>query len=46
MQKRVRVGTGYYQADQFEPMMKFFGSGKYLHTKYEDFQKTFVANVK
>jgi thioredoxin-related protein len=44
--KRVQVITGYYQAPQFEPMMKFFGSGKYRDTKYEDFQKTFVAEVK
>lgn len=44
--KRVQIVTGYYKADQFEPMMKFFGSGKYKHTKYEDFQKTFVAEIK
>lgn len=44
--KRVQIVTGYYKADQFEPMMKFFGSGKYKDTKYEDFQKTFVAEIK
>ena len=44
--KRVQVVTGYYKADQFEPMMKFFGSGKYKDTKYEDFQKGFVAEIK
>jgi thioredoxin-related protein len=44
--KRIQVIAGYYKADQFEPMIKFFGSGKYKDTKYEDFQKTFVAEVK
>jgi thioredoxin-related protein len=44
--KRVQVIQGYYKADQFEPMLKFFGSGKYKDTKYEDFQKSFIAEVK
>lgn len=44
--KRVQVIQGYYKADQFEPMMKYFGTGKYKDTKYEDFQKSFVAEVK
>ena len=44
--KRVQVIQGFYKADQFEPMLKFFGSGKYKDTKYEDFQKSFVAEVK
>ncbi len=43
---RVQTMAGYYKADQFEPVLKFFGSGKYKDTKYEDFQKTFVAEVK
>ena len=44
--KRVQVIQGYYKADQFEPLMKFFGSGKYKDTKYEDFQKSFVPEIK
>lgn len=44
--KRVQIVTGYYKADQFEPMMKFFGSGKYKDTKYEDFQKSFTPEIK
>ena len=44
--KRVQTIVGYYKADQFEPVLKFFGSGKYKDTKYDDFQKTFVAEVK
>jgi thioredoxin-related protein len=44
--QRIQVVTGYYQPPQFEPIMKFFGSGKYKDTKYEDFQKTFVPEIK
>lgn len=43
---RIHTMTGYYKADQFEPALKYFGSGKYKDTKFEDFQKTFVAEVK
>src|SRR6218665_3374779 len=44
--QRIQVITGYYQPAQFEPLMKYFGSGKYKDTKYEDFQKTFVPEIK
>lgn len=44
--QRIQVVTGYYQAAQFEPLMKYFGSGKYKDMKYEDFQKTFVPELK
>jgi thioredoxin-related protein len=37
--QRIQVVTGYYQPAQFEPLMKYFGSGKYKDTKYEDYQK-------
>jgi thioredoxin-related protein len=43
--KKIQTVTGYYKADQFEPILKFFGSGKYKDTKWEDFQKTFVAEI-
>lgn len=43
---RIHTMAGYYKADQFEPALKYFGSGKYKDTKFEDFQKTFVAEVK
>ena len=43
--KIIQTITGYHAADQFEPFIKFFGSGKYKDTKWEDFQKTFVAEV-
>lgn len=44
--QRVQVVVGYYQAAQFEPIMKFFGSGKYKDTKWEDFEKSFVPEIK
>jgi thioredoxin-related protein len=44
--QRIQVITGYYQPAQFEPVMKYFGSGKYKDTKFEDFQKTLVPEVK
>jgi thioredoxin-related protein len=44
--KKIQTITGYYKADQFEPIVKFFGSGKYKDTKWEDFQKTFVPEIK
>jgi thioredoxin-related protein len=44
--KSVKVVKGYYKADEFEPLMKFLGSKKYLYTKYEDFKKTFVSELK
>ncbi len=44
--KRIHTLVGYYQAAQFEPMVKFFGSSVYKTVKYEDFEKTFVGEVK
>ncbi|MDQ3047511.1 MAG: DUF255 domain-containing protein [Bacteroidota bacterium] len=44
--KRVHTLVGYYQAPQFEPVMKFFGSNAYKETKWEDYQKTFVPEIK
>jgi thioredoxin-related protein len=44
--KKIQTVVGYYQPNQFEPIMKFFGSGKYKDVKWEDFQKTFVPEVK
>lgn len=43
--KKIQTIVGYYKADQFEPIMKYFGSSKYKDTKWEDFQKTFVAEI-
>ncbi len=45
--KRVQTIVGFYRAPQFEPVVKFLGSGVYKKgTKYEDFEKTFVGEVK
>lgn len=44
--KRIQTITGYYKANQFEPVMKFFGSGQYKTITYEEFQKTFKPEIK
>ncbi len=44
--QRIQVIMGYYTPNLFEPILKFFGSGKYKDTPDEDFQKTFVGEVK
>lgn len=44
--KRIQTIKGYYKPDQFEPVMKFFGSGKYKTINWEEFQKTFVPEIK
>jgi thioredoxin-related protein len=43
---RIQTVTGYHQAAQFEPIMKYFGSSAYKSMKYEEFQKTFVPEIK
>jgi thioredoxin-related protein len=43
--KKIQTIVGYYKADQFEPIVKFFGSNKYKDTKWEDFQKSFVPEI-
>jgi thioredoxin-related protein len=44
--QRIQVLTGYYPPNLFEPVLKFFGSGKYKDASYEDFQKTFIGEIK
>lgn len=44
--QRIQVITGYYKPSQFEPILKFFGSGKFKDSSYEDFQKNFVGEIK
>jgi thioredoxin-related protein len=43
--KRVDVIQGYYPPEQFEPVMKFFGSGSWEKTKFDDYQKTFKSEL-
>jgi len=44
--KKIHTVVGYYKADQFEPVMKYFGSGKYKDIPWEEYQKTFVTEIK
>jgi thioredoxin-related protein len=44
--KKLHTLTGYYLPAQFEPVMKYLGSGKYKTVTWEDFQKTFVPEIK
>lgn len=44
--KRIQIVTGYHTPNQFEPIMKYFGSGKYKDTNWEDFQKGFTPEIK
>lgn len=44
--KKIHTLVGYHQAEQFEPVMKFLGSGIYKTATYEEFQKTFIAEIK
>ena len=44
--KKIQTVVGYHQAEQFEPILKYFGSGKYKDTPWEEYQKTFVAEIK
>ncbi len=44
--KKIHTVVGYYKADQFEPVMKYFGSGKYKDITWEEYQKTFVTEIK
>jgi thioredoxin-related protein len=43
--KRVQTIVGFHRADQFEPIIKFLGSGVYKTTGYEEFQKSFVGEL-
>ncbi|MGB3949176.1 MAG: DUF255 domain-containing protein [Bacteroidia bacterium] len=44
--KRVQTIVGFHRADQFEPIIKFLGTDVYKNKTYEEFQKTFVAEIK
>ena len=43
--QRLQIITGFYRPEQFEPIVKFFGSGAYKTTKYEDFTVSFVGEI-
>lgn len=44
--KRVQTIVGFHNAGQFEPIIKYLGSNIYKKQTYEEFQKTFVGEVK
>lgn len=39
--QRLEIKPGYHTPSQFEPIIKFYGSGAYLKQSYEEFNKTF-----
>lgn len=41
--QRVDVVQGYLEPKQFEPIMKFYGSGFWETGNYQDFQRTFKS---
>lgn len=44
--KRAQTIVGYHTANQFEPIINFLGTDKYKTVKYEEFEKTFVSQIK
>jgi thioredoxin-related protein len=47
--KRIQIMTGYRSPAEFEPLIKFFGSGKYKEgtdKTWDEFLKTFVPEIK
>ncbi|MCD6069062.1 MAG: thioredoxin-related protein [Bacteroidetes bacterium] len=39
--QRLEVKAGYYPKEQFEPIVKYYGSGAWSSKKYEEFLKTY-----
>ena len=44
--ERIQILTGYYKADQFEPILNYFGSDSYKTQSFEAYEKTFVSKLK
>jgi len=44
--QRIDIVKGYHTPQQFEPIIKFIGSSAYVKTKYDQWLKTFKAEVK
>ncbi len=44
--QRLDIVKGNHSPEQFEPIIKFIGSGAYTKTKYEDYMKTFKSTLK
>lgn len=43
--QRIDIIKGYYPPNNFEPIVKFIGSGAYTKTKYDDYLKTFKGEL-
>lgn len=43
--QKVNVLQGYMTPAQFEPIIKYYGSGAWETTKWEDFQKSFKSEL-
>lgn len=44
--QRLDIVKGFYPPQSFEPILKYYGSGDYQKTKWEDYQKSFVSELK
>jgi len=44
--QRLDIRAGYHLPAQFEPIIKFYGSGSYTSKTYDDFLKTFESDLK
>ena len=44
--QRINIIKGYHTTAQFEPIIKYFGSGSYQTKTYEEFSKTFTPAFK
>ena len=43
--QRIDIIKGYHAPKDFEPIIKFIGSGVYIKTKYEDYVRTFKSDL-
>ncbi len=44
--QRLDIVKGFYPPQSFEPILKYYGSGDYQKTKWEEYQKAFVSDLK
>ena len=44
--QRINLIKGYHPPNQFEPIMKYIGSGAWQKQKYEEYLKTFISEFK
>ncbi len=44
--QRIDILKGFMTANQFEPIIHYYGSGDYQTTKWDDYHKTFVSAIK